>query len=60
MKRRPEDLAEYSQYVDPQYAEKIMQESLMLGDTRRRTPAARARASETDRARTRRGSDQQV
>ncbi len=29
----PEDLAEYSQYVDPQYAEKIMQESLMLDDT---------------------------
>jgi small subunit ribosomal protein S2 len=28
-----EDLAEYSQYVDPQYAEKIMQESLMLDDT---------------------------
>jgi small subunit ribosomal protein S2 len=28
----PEDItAEYSQYVDPQYAEKIMQESLMLG-----------------------------
>jgi small subunit ribosomal protein S2 len=25
--------AEYSQYVDPQYAEKIMQESLMLDDT---------------------------
>jgi small subunit ribosomal protein S2 len=28
-----EDLAEYSQYVDPKYAEQIMQESLMLDDT---------------------------
>ena len=33
--------AEYSQYVDPKYAEQIMQESLMLDDTRR--PAARVR-----------------
>jgi len=28
-----EDLSEYSQYVDPKYAEQIMQESLMLDDT---------------------------
>lgn len=28
-----EDLTEYSQYVDPKYAEQIMQESLMLDDT---------------------------
>jgi small subunit ribosomal protein S2 len=28
-----EDLAEYSQYVDPKYAEQIMQESLMMDDT---------------------------
>ena len=28
-----EDLAEYSQYVDPKYAEQIMQESLMLDET---------------------------
>jgi small subunit ribosomal protein S2 len=27
-----EDLSEYSQYVDPKYAEQIMQESLMLGE----------------------------
>ena len=31
---RSEELpAEYSQYVDPQYAAQIMQESLMVGDT---------------------------
>jgi len=39
-----EDLTEYSQYVDPKYAEQIMQESLMLEDT----PAGRkGPASET-------------
>jgi len=41
-----EDLAEYSQYVDPKYAEQIMQESLMLDDTT--GPASRkGPASET-------------
>jgi small subunit ribosomal protein S2 len=41
-----EDLAEYSQYVDPKYAEQIMQESLMLDDTA--GPASRkGPASET-------------
>jgi small subunit ribosomal protein S2 len=40
-----EDLSEYSQYVDPKYAEQIMQESLMLDDT---APAGRkGPASET-------------
>jgi small subunit ribosomal protein S2 len=39
-----QDLTEYSQYVDPKYAEQIMQESLMLEDT----PAGRkGPASET-------------
>jgi len=41
-----EDLSEYSQYVDPKYAEQIMQESLMLDDTT--GPASRkGPASET-------------
>jgi small subunit ribosomal protein S2 len=43
-----EDLSEYSQYVDPKYAEQIMQESLMLDDT---VPASRkGPASETAEA----------
>jgi small subunit ribosomal protein S2 len=40
-----EDLAEYSQYVDPKYAEQIMQESLMLDDTA--SSARKGPASET-------------
>jgi small subunit ribosomal protein S2 len=40
-----EDLAEYSQYVDPKYAEQIMQESLMLDDTA--TSGRKGPASET-------------
>jgi small subunit ribosomal protein S2 len=41
-----EDLSEYSQYVDPKYAEQIMQESLMLDETT--GPASRkGPASET-------------
>ena len=39
-----EDLTEYSQYVDPKYAEQIMQESLMLDDT---TSGRKGPASET-------------
>jgi small subunit ribosomal protein S2 len=35
-----EDLSEFSQYTDPQYAEKIMQESLMMDDTSRKGPAS--------------------
>jgi small subunit ribosomal protein S2 len=35
-----EDLSEFSQYTDPQYAEKIMQESLMMDDTTRKGPAS--------------------
>jgi small subunit ribosomal protein S2 len=48
-----EDLSEYSQYVDPKYAEQIMQESLMLDDTtgpaNRKGPASET-ASETSGA----------
>ena len=40
-----EDLAEYSQYVDPKYAEQIMQESMMLEDTS--TSGRKGPASET-------------
>ena len=41
-----EDLtAEYSQYVDPKYAEQIMQESLMMGETEP-TPTRKGPASE--------------
>ena len=39
--------AEYSQYVDPKYAEQIMQESLMLDDTQtssRKGPASEVAA----------------
>ena len=44
-----EDLSEYSQYVDPKYAEQIMQESLMLDDTT--SPSGRkGPASETSEA----------
>jgi small subunit ribosomal protein S2 len=41
-----EDLSEYSQYVDPKYAEQIMQESLMLDDTAtsRKGPASETSA----------------
>ncbi len=42
-----EDLTEYSQYVDPKYAEQIMQESLMLDDTQtssRKGPASEVAA----------------
>ena len=39
-----EDIEQYSQYVDPKYAEQIMQESLMLGEdsasTGRKGPAS--------------------
>jgi small subunit ribosomal protein S2 len=43
-----EDLEEYSQYVDPKYAEQIMQESLMFDDT---APSGRkGPASETSEA----------
>jgi len=44
-----EDLAEYSQYVDPKYAEQIMQESLMMDDTAaagRKGPASETAAAE--------------
>jgi small subunit ribosomal protein S2 len=41
-----EDLSEYSQYVDPKYAEQIMQESLMLDDTPG-TASRKGPASET-------------
>jgi small subunit ribosomal protein S2 len=41
-----EDLSEYSQYVDPKYAEQIMQESLMLDDTVN-TAGRKGPASET-------------
>jgi small subunit ribosomal protein S2 len=41
-----EDITEYSQYVDPKYAEQIMQESLMIGEDTQ--PAGRkGLASET-------------
>ena len=40
-----EDLEEYSQYVDPKYAEQIMQESLMLDDSV--TSSRKGPASET-------------
>jgi len=43
-----EDLAEYSQYVDPKYAEQIMQESLMLDDTA--SSGRKGPASETSEA----------
>jgi small subunit ribosomal protein S2 len=43
-----EDLAaEYSQYVDPKYAEQIMQESLMMGETEP-TPSRKGPASENN------------
>ena len=45
----PEDLSEYSQYVDPKYAEQIMQESLMLDETQasgRKGPASETAAAE--------------
>jgi small subunit ribosomal protein S2 len=44
-----EDLSEYSQYVDPKYAEQIMQESLMLDDTVN-TAGRKGPASETAEA----------
>ncbi len=44
-----EDISEeYSQYVDPKYAEQIMQESMMLDDTSS-SEAAKARPPETER-----------
>jgi small subunit ribosomal protein S2 len=44
-----EDLSEYSQYVDPKYAEQIMQESLMLDDTTS-SASRKGPASETNEA----------
>jgi small subunit ribosomal protein S2 len=43
-----EDLEEYSQYVDPKYAEQIMQESLMFDDTS--SSGRKGPASETSEA----------
>jgi small subunit ribosomal protein S2 len=43
-----EDLEEYSQYVDPKYAEQIMQESLMFDDTA--SSGRKGPASETSEA----------
>jgi small subunit ribosomal protein S2 len=43
-----EDITEYSQYVDPKYAEQIMQESLMLGNEDSTPSSRKGPASETN------------
>ena len=45
-----EDLTEYSQYVDPKYAEQIMQESLMLDDTNVTRKGAASEVAEPEAA----------